>query len=82
MSRENESAEFIDLSDGDAVRSWAQGMCKDLKIDEIAQQLDIEPTIEAVTRRLTSDLPEPAEAIAREVCEDELRKANKGNPAG
>lgn len=76
MSREHESAEFIDLSDADAVRHWAREMCKGLKLGEIAGDLDIEPTVEAVTRRLTSDLPEPAEAIARETCEAELRKAN------
>jgi hypothetical protein len=76
VAREHESAEFIDLSDADAVRRWAQGMCRGLKLDEIARELDIEPTIDAVTRRLTSDLPEPAEAIARKTCEDELRSAN------
>jgi hypothetical protein len=76
IPREHESAEFIDLSDANAVRQWAQEMCKGLKLDEIAQELDIEPTVEAVTRRLTSDLPEPAEAIARKTCEAELRRAN------
>lgn len=76
MVREHESAKFIDLSDTDAVRRWAQDMCRGLRLGEVARELDIEPTIDAVTRKLTSHLPEPAEAMARKTCEEELRRAN------
>lgn len=80
VMREDESAEFIDLSDAGAVRRWAQGMCEGLKLDEVAPVLDIEePTVATVAQGLTSGMPEPAESIARKTCEEELRKANQAS---
>ena len=76
MTRERWSAEFVDAADAAAVRRWARGMCKGLQLSEIAQELDVEPTVASVARRLTSGMPEPAEAIARRTCEEELRKAD------
>jgi hypothetical protein len=70
------SAEFVDLADVAAVKRWARGMCAGLKLDEIARELDIEPTVASVAHGLTSGMPEPAEAIARKTCEEELSNAS------
>lgn len=76
MTRERWSAEFVDVTDAVAVRRWAQGMCKGLQLGEIAQELHVEPIVASVAQRLTSGMPEPAGAIARTTCEEELRKAS------
>lgn len=80
MVREQWSAKIVDSTDIEAVQSWARGMCEGLKLEEINRVLNIEePTVASVAQRLTSGMPESAEAVARKTCEEELRKANKGS---
>jgi DNA-binding transcriptional regulator YdaS (Cro superfamily) len=80
IKRDKWSARIVDVSDLESVKRWARNMCRGFKVEEAARLLETEASISAVAAGLTSNLPEPAEAIARAVCEEELRKANPGIP--
>jgi hypothetical protein len=78
MRREEESARVVDVHDLGAVERWARNMCRGFNIKDAAHLLETEATVSAVARSLARNLPEPAEATARLICEEELRKANPG----
>ena len=76
MKREEDSARVVDVNDLRAVKRWARNMCRGFNVEDAAHLLETEATVSAVAKSLTSNLPEPAEATARLICEAELRKAN------
>jgi hypothetical protein len=72
------SGRFIDSEDAKAMEEWARGMCRGIKIDHAAKELDAEPTVPAVAKALIGNISENASvrAAALSSCEVELRKAN------
>lgn len=76
--RDEWSARVVDVTDLESVKRWARNMCRGFKVEEAASLLNTEASISAVATGLTRNLSEPAESVARAVCEEELRKANPG----
>jgi hypothetical protein len=79
MTQGSWSGGFVDSEDLEAMKDWAHGMCRGVEIDRTAKRLKVEPTIEAVATALignVSDNPKIRKA-AQQVCERELRRANK-----
>lgn len=68
----------IDHSEGAALRRWAELTCRGWTIRDLAKELGVEPTFEAIAQRLARGMPLESQAIVIRVCEKELRRSERG----
>lgn len=65
-------AQIVDDSDVRGLARWAE-LCRGRTVDELAEELKVEPTINAIVARLTAGLPERSRSVVADVCRRELK---------
>lgn len=66
-------AQIVDDSDADGLARWAE-LCRGRTVDDLAAELNVEPTINAIIARLTLGLPENGRKVVADVCKRELNR--------
>lgn len=66
------TAQMVDDSDVEGLAHWAE-LCHGRTVDELAAELKVEPTMDAVIGRLTIGLPKRSRAVVADVCRRELK---------
>jgi len=70
-------AHIVDDSDTDGLARWAE-LCRGRTVDDLAADLKVEPTINAIIARLTVGLPEKSRDVVADVCRRELKPKRPG----
>lgn len=66
-------AQMVDDSDLDGLARWAE-LCRGRTVDDLAAELEVDPTVDAIITRLTVGLPERSREVVADVCRRELKQ--------
>ena len=68
----------VEAGDLAAVNEWIALRCRGRTVAELSTQLEVEPSMDAVVRRLIRSIKEPDRAAAAKLCELELNRVTGG----